>query len=328
MRNTLYKIALTGALYMLSEAASVPTSYTPMSRTVVIESPFVTENIIITNEIENGIDVNTTSDLPLEEASCDPANEIIKTYVTLANNLLTATGLFTTQNLSLFGLSDNHLDPLDFNNELSVTASNKLCAPQKCISIFGKNICTPNLCVSGEANAILEDLHGLSTLKADSATCLEAHYLPGEDRINATGVLKLTVDSLTGNFHADASGSVLGIKIPVSTTGNFTVVDAAPSATVDIQLSFTEENGQRYYLLEDLTFVDIDILFDRVKVDFDAFDDNTDDTFSNIVNPFAKLLIEGLHGDGVIAKPLTELLNGIIKDAIPEVNKFLGSISF
>ena len=155
------------------------------------------------------------------EHSCAPANRVLIYLTKVANRMIASEA--SRQEFPLFGIPDNHIDPLRFNDKVSareterasrsaaahaphfvacllceqppshisslitmrafllpclwvhqVTAQTKgeVCLDPKCITIAGKELCSPKMCADGTALAGVQEVKGLSKARIAKAECL------------------------------------------------------------------------------------------------------------------------------------------------------------
>eukprot|EP00123_Amoebidium_parasiticum_P022766 comp9458_c0_seq1/m.4507 comp9458_c0_seq1/g.4507 ORF comp9458_c0_seq1/g.4507 comp9458_c0_seq1/m.4507 type:complete len:295 (-) comp9458_c0_seq1:378-1262(-) len=274
--------------------------------------------------LDNGSDYqNSNRSAP----DCADANPILELFVNLGNRFLNGTKLLSTRNISLFGLEDNHIDPLIFNGAVKVEAEDEACAEQKCFTIFGKEVCTPRACAGGHAMAELERLTGLGTMLLQNATCLNVTETE-EGQLIANGSLVLSCDNITGDAHAEATATILGADIPVSSTGQLGVTEVRPEALLTITLNYTtNDQGKRVYQIDSVNATGVLVHYDDVTFHINNLG-IFDGMLGKLTEGIKDIVQKHFDVDGVISQALAKELNQITDDVIPEINKVIKNMAF
>eukprot|EP01134_Creolimax_fragrantissima_P000155 CFRG0155T1 len=266
--------------------------------------------------------VDAGTEVAIPDALCAQANPVLTMFTQFAN---AAIGEIISNEIDLFGKPDNHLDPLDFNDQLRAYSKGEACIPKKCATIFGKKICTKEICVGGEAEAKLVDLKGLESLNVEAAQCATASIDESDNsRIHAKGILDLSIDSLTGSAKV-AAHAKLGIKLPVSASGTLKIVDIAPRIYVDVVLTVENKNGGNYFQVESITASEVSVPFERVKIEIDNIK-YISKMVSGITNAVTQLVRKRVEEP--ISDILSERLNGVMGAAVERVNGILKFMPF
>eukprot|EP00128_Syssomonas_multiformis_P013988 Colp12_sorted_trinity150504_noHs@29203 len=146
-------------------------------------------------------------------------NELIQAELPMINGKLA--GLMR-QEIDLFGLPNNHLDPLQFNGHGSTSTSGQSCVD---LGFLG------HICAEGKAEAGVNKVNGLSELQIVSIKVTTVTPA-GNDTYVCSGTAQFSVPELDGDLSASASGGV-GIDIPVSASGSIRMNGVTPHADFD-----------------------------------------------------------------------------------------------
>jgi len=200
-----------------------------------------------------------------------------------------------TEEVNVFGLANNRLEPVDFNRRATFSKSGDVCVPRYCVGTGGFQVCFPpvDICASGIAHATLDRLFGLSTLQITNIDV--TNFSVNGNVLTATGKMTAMVIALSAGGHISASGGPPGISIPVD--ASVSVVSWFPVAKGTATMTFNLDQQK----LTAMTLDALKISQGRVEVHIKGLG-----AFSSIVDKLIEaiqsFIAPAINDDGVSDK--------------------------
>jgi hypothetical protein len=219
--------------------------------------------------------------------------------------------LIRSVKIDAFGLSDNRLDPLNFNGQMRASASGDACTPRECVDLgpFG-SVCTPSICAGGEAHANLDSLTGLSGLQIQSINVTQ-RSIPKSPVRTANADLIMSIPAISARGSAGASGGPLGIHIPVD--ASISAFMSFPIATLKTRIVYNIDPPKlTAFKLESMDIGGGAFGLQIRLSGLGPFDSIGDEVVSLLQTQIAPLIV----GDGTISQAARNLLQDKINDYI------------
>ena len=137
---------------------------------------------------------------------------------------------FRSVPVSLFGKTNNRLDPLDFNGHATAKASGEVCLPRGCVKIV-VDICSPKICAGGGASAGLSHLDGLSSVRFTSLN-VRATNGPMDGILKVSANLGISFGSLGAAGFAEAHANLIGINLPLGASASADIANVTATSKV------------------------------------------------------------------------------------------------
>ena len=247
--------------------------------------------------------------LLLEDPSWLALAGLLHTFIEVINPQLP--DLIRSVRIDAFGDPNNHLDPLNFNGQMSASSSGDACLPQECVDLgpLG-SACTPTICAGGEAHANLDSLTGLSGLQILNIN-ITRRSVPRSPVRTANADLIMSIPAISARGSAGASGGPFGIHIPVD--ASISAFMSVPIAILKTRITYNIDPPKLTAFKLESMDIGSGALGLQIRLSgLGPFDSIGDEVVSILQTRIAPLIV----GDGTISKAARNLLQDKINDYI------------
>lgn len=225
--------------------------------------------------------------------------------------------------INLFGVDQKSLDPLQFGTAVTAQSGGDVCTGQKCVTVFGKDICTPNLCARGKAFSTVRYLTGLKSFKVNFVRFANFTVDGDTMQIDAVGAASLSAGTVNMECSVGIEAGLMGINIPATVNGYIGLDGPRPSAQLTMKITPTPVDGNMIVQIDKINLDSFLIGYNEINVGFDSFPGFLNSLISEAATGMKNLVSKFINIDGKISTSIVAAVNSKISAALPEINKNL-----